>query len=400
MHQKKRVLILSPQPFFIPRGTPINVREIILSLSEADYLVTLLAYPFGDNLKIKNLEIIRSSNFPFIKNIKAGPSVAKILLDILFFLNAIKLVLSKKFDVIHGIEEGGLMAGALAIILKKPYVFDVDSSMSSQLQESGFISSKMILKAFEKVEAFFMRRAASVITVCTALSEDVKRICPDANISQIEDFPIDDLNESDSTSINLRSTYNITQNEKILLYAGNLEPYQGIDLLLKSYAIVKTRKDLPLSKLVIVGGSEKDISKYKSLSKQLNIDDSLVFTGILAPTLMSAVHSQADVLASPRISGTNTPLKIYGYMNSGKPILATNILSHTQVLNDKNSYLAEADPDSFAKIVAKAISDEPNLVSERINLVDNSLELIKNKYSRKRFHTDIQTVYASIFKVA
>lgn len=390
MHQKKRVLLLSPQPFFIPRGTPINVREIIFSLTEADYLVTLLAYPFGDNLEIKNLEIIRSSNFPFIKCIKAGPSVAKILLDILFFINAIKLVLSKKFDVIHGIEEGGLMAGALAIILKKPYVFDVDSSMSSQLQESGFISSKIILKAFEKVESFFMRRAVSVITVCTALSEDVKRICPLAKVSQIEDFPIDEESSINLPELNLRTKYNISNQDKIILYAGNLEPYQGIDLLLNAYH--KARLDNPsqMSKLVIVGGSKQDLEKYTELSKTLNLETHVIFTGIIAPELMSSILVQADVLTSPRISGTNTPLKIYGYMNSVKPILATRILSHTQVLDDNNSYLGDPTVESYAVAMLKAISSDSSVITK------NAKNLIDSRYSRKRFRTDIKHVYHNI----
>ena len=39
------------------------------------------------------------------------------------------------------------------------------------------------------------------------------------------------------------------------------------------------------------------------------------------------------MLVSPRIRGTNTPLKIYSYLRSGKPIVATDLLTHTQVLS-------------------------------------------------------------------
>ena len=51
----------------------------------------------------------------------------------------------------------------------------------------------------------------------------------------------------------------------------------------------------------------------------------------------------ADVLVSPRSSGTNTPLKIYQYLRSGRPIVATRLLTHTQVLDDEVAILTDGD---------------------------------------------------------
>ena len=44
---------------------------------------------------------------------------------------------------------------------------------------------------------------------------------------------------------------------------------------------------------------------------------------------MPAFVALADMLLSPRSKGTHTPLKLYSYLRSGKPILATDILAHT-----------------------------------------------------------------------
>ncbi len=63
---------------------------------------------------------------------------------------------------------------------------------------------------------------------------------------------------------------------------------------------------------------------------------------------MANMFSQADILVSPRIKGTNTPMKIYSYLQSGKPILATDMPTHTQVLSRTTAMLADPSPDKFA----------------------------------------------------
>jgi len=398
MNKKGRVLFLSPQPFFIPRGTPINVREILMALSEKDYQITLLAYPFGDDITIKNVSIIRSPSIPWIKAIKAGPSFTKIFLDILFLFKAFFLCLTNRFDLIHGIEEGGIIGGILGLSFRRPFIVDVDSSMSQQLEESGFIRSKLVLKWFEKLEAFFMKRAVRVITVCTTLTEDVKRICPTSKITQIEDFPIDDENGNNVKGLDIRELYSISPDEKLILYAGNLEPYQGIDLLIESYALALGSGDLHPAKLIIVGGSPQDIEKYKNLTKSFNITQHVMFTGLVATETMTSILSQANLLVSPRLKGTNTPLKIYGYMNSSKAILATEISSHTQVLDHSTAYLAATNPQAFSLALIEATSEQEVHAKDRESKIINAKLLGDNKFSRTRFRKDIQNVYEEILK--
>ena len=60
---------------------------------------------------------------------------------------------------------------------------------------------------------------------------------------------------------------------------------------------------------------------------------------------------------SPRSTGTNTPLKIYQYLRSGRVIVATRLLTHTQVLSDDVAVLTEPTADAFAQGVLRAIND-------------------------------------------
>jgi glycosyltransferase involved in cell wall biosynthesis len=66
----------------------------------------------------------------------------------------------------------------------------------------------------------------------------------------------------------------------------------------------------------------------------------------------------ADLLVSPRTSGTNTPLKIYQYLRSGRAIVATRLITHTQVLSDEVAILTEATPDAFARGILAGLQDQ------------------------------------------
>ena len=79
-----------------------------------------------------------------------------------------------------------------------------------------------------------------------------------------------------------------------------------------------------------------------SAAARAGIEDATIFAGERPAEEIPAYLLAADVLVSPRSRGTNTPLKIYQYLRSGKPIVATRLLTHTQVLTDDTAVLTGA----------------------------------------------------------
>ena len=73
---------------------------------------------------------------------------------------------------------------------------------------------------------------------------------------------------------------------------------------------------------------------------------------------LSVYLLQANILASPRIQGNNTPMKIYSYLHSGIAIIATNLPTHTQVLNSDVSELAQPEKKDFSEKLLKLIQDQ------------------------------------------
>ena len=100
------------------------------------------------------------------------------------------------------------------------------------------------------------------------------------------------------------------------------------------------------------------IATHRASRKLLaGIASAAIFAGQRPAEDIPAYLDAADVLVSPRSLGTNTPLKIYQYLRSGRPIVATRLLTHTQVLNDDVSILTDATPAGFGAGILRAIAD-------------------------------------------
>ena len=79
---RPRVLLISPQPFFQWRGSPLRVRFNAQALAELGYQVDLLTMPVGGDLEIPGVTLHRGPNLLRVKNLAIGPSVAKAVLGV------------------------------------------------------------------------------------------------------------------------------------------------------------------------------------------------------------------------------------------------------------------------------------------------------------------------------
>src|SRR5262249_31683069 len=143
-HSSVQILMLAPEPFFEPRGTPFSEFHRIRALTDLGHQVDLVTYAFGQDVKMDGLRIFRSLRLPFLRGVKVGPSLMKVVLDGLLSLTALRRVLTRRYDVIHSHEEAGLIGIALAAALRVPHVYDMHSSLPQQLTNFAFSESRVI----------------------------------------------------------------------------------------------------------------------------------------------------------------------------------------------------------------------------------------------------------------
>ena len=144
-------------------------------------------------------------------------------------------------------------------------------------------------------------------------------------------------------------------------YAGHLYPWKGVD------AIIEAVLALPDTRAIIVGGHDKepDLVRVKAFAEQLNVASRIEFTGLIPPADVAARLADADVLVLPNpksvISNAFTsPLKLFEYMASGRPIVASDLPAIREVLRDnENALLVEpGDPQALVAGIQRLINDE------------------------------------------
>src|SRR6266516_2938760 len=238
-----RILMIAPEPFFEPRGTPFSEFHRIRALTALGHQVDLVTYPFGQPVSIPGLRIFRSLKPPFLRAVKIGPSAAKIPLDALLSFTAVRCALSSRYDAIHSHEEAGLIGVVLAALLRVPHLYDMHSSLPQQLTNFAFSESRLVRGVFLAIERFIIRHSRVVVVICPSLEETVRAVDPRARTVLIENAP--GAGEEQATSFRL--SLGLADQTPVVLYTGTFEAYQGLDLLFESMAVV--RRDRPDARL-------------------------------------------------------------------------------------------------------------------------------------------------------
>jgi glycosyltransferase involved in cell wall biosynthesis len=348
-----QILMVAPQPFFRIRGTPFSILHRIRALTAYGHQVDLITYPFGDDVPIKGLRIIRAQRPPGIRDVKIGPSIAKLILDLPLYSETIRALRARRYDVLHSHEEAAFFAVSLARRFGLPHIYDMHSSLPQQLSNFKTYDLWPVRALFERLERWVLRSCAGVITICPELAEIAASECPSTPHAMIE-------NTADNTQVfsspggNVRAELGL-HGRAVILYTGTLEPYQGVDLLLHGFAQIRPRHEQ--AHLLIVGGASEQIERYRQMASGLALGEAVTFTGQVHPGRIADFLAAADVIVSPRSRGPNTPLKIYDYLRSGRPLVATALRTHTQILDPEVACLVPPSAAGLAAGIHRVLGD-------------------------------------------
>ena len=146
-------------------------------------------------------------------------------------------------------------------------------------------------------------------------------------------------------------------NGKTILFVGRIEPLKGIDKLLMAMTYVENRHGL---RLVVVGGdgnSQHDIERLQRLSRELHIQDSVTFLGLVAQEELPRFYSAADVCVVPSYY-ESFGLVALESLACGTPVVATNVGGTRSVIGDGETgyVVADNEPHHLAQKIVQLLS--------------------------------------------
>lgn len=373
---KLKILMIASLPFFTARGTPIAIRSRLEALSNLGHKVDVITYHVGGDVEIPGIKIFRTMNLPFIKEVPVGPSLKKIFLDIFVFFKSLRFLLNRQYDLIHTHEETSYFGVVFSKIFKIRHLYDFHSSLPQAMKNFGYARYGPLIYVLELLERRVINSCNGFITFSTDLDEYIKKLndkVPRVLIENFQDYDFDNIDKERISSFKL--SHPEFRGKHIVLYTGTFELYQGLELLLASMElVVQNNKD---TILVLAGGRQSQIDDLRESAEKIGIDSNIYFAGSLPIEELASYMHIANVLVSTRTIGNNPPLKIYDYLRVGKPIVATNINAHTQILNEDIAVLVDPRPESIAKGIVSVIDN----TSYAETLGQMSRDYFNNNYS-------------------
>lgn len=347
--------MLAPQPFFRPRGTPVSIYHRIDALQGMGHRVDLITYPFGEDPDLEGLSILRTPRTPGVRDVPVGPSFAKAFLDVPFFFTALRALRRRSYDLVHTHEEACAFGAWFSQAFGVRHLYDMHSSLPQQFGNFDRFDRRPVVGAFRRLERYTFAHSDGVIAICDELAQHARRVGYTGPLAVIENtlaFERSPGAQEDLPPLRERMS---TDEHRLVVYTGTFEEYQGLDLLVgAAERVVRARDDV---RFVLVGGDERQIRELQELAREKGVEEAVWLVPRVPPERVPDYLELADVLVTPRRRGTNTPLKIYQYLRTGKPIVATDIRSHTQVLDSSCAELVPPAPAGLARGILRLLEE-------------------------------------------
>jgi glycosyltransferase involved in cell wall biosynthesis len=344
-------------------------------------------FDFGSLKAESKKDISKANKAKGITLIRPGiikiPIISRLVAFIAYFFLIKKVIKQYKIEkiVLYSVPTNGFQT----LYWSKKYKIPVHFRLLDVLHQ--LVPNKILSGPTYIMEKLLYRRVSSMTAITPRLTKYAIRMGADPNTTSYlpsgSDLDIFYPTEKDP---NLARKYNILKDDQVILFAGTLFYFSGLDILINF--LIDHPNEQKNKKFLIVGHGEQ-YQFLKKMIKENNLSDVVVLTGFINYIELPKYINLADVCINPfeinQITDIIFPGKIYQYMACEKPVIATRLSEVIDIFpdNSKNEsirYFNLRKPQEFfslLKIVGKKrIKDVNPSLQEIADNILNKLKLL------------------------
>lgn len=148
----------------------------------------------------------------------------------------------------------------------------------------------------------------------------------------------------------------------VVAFCGLFYRWHGVATLAEAF--VRLRAEHPRVRLLLIGHGE-DEARVRSILHSSGVLTDCLLPGIVAREKVPGYLAAADVVVSPHADLQNfigSPIKIFEYMASGTPIVASRLAQLSEILShEENALLVPPEDPTALALALKRLMDDPEL---------------------------------------
>ena len=360
-----RVAMVGACPYFVPQGSQVYLRDTALGLRERGHEVHLVVYGYGLGDDGTSLPVHRGATVPGARKTAAGPSLAKPFLDLALAATLRQVVRDARIDIVHAHNYEGLLVALAA--RKRPIVYHAHNAMADELPYY-FRGRRAAQRLGAWLDRAFPRRADHVIVPHAALAEYL--VACGCTLSRVSVVP-------PPMNVELFEACRVEEALPPVLYAGNLDAYQNLELLER--AMERVRAALPEARLVIATGHEGPFPAAEVIPA----------AGFDA---LRRVLATDAVFACPRVSWSGYPIKLLNAMAAGMACVACQGAAHPLTHEENGLVVPDNDEAAFAEALISLLTRP----ERRRQLGQNARQTTASRHDPGQIAARIEQVYSGL----
>ncbi|MGE0785132.1 MAG: glycosyltransferase [Sandaracinaceae bacterium] len=336
------VLHVAAMPFPSVQGTQAAVRMMVDAEHAAGLRPELCTYAHGGYELEPPWPVHRVADLVRDRSLASGPSWRKVVADAQLVIETRRLAtrMQPAYVVAHHVEAA---AAALAARVG-PLVFFAHTALGPELPT--YLPARaagLAARAGEALDVTLTQRADRAAAVCPALAERLSaRAARDVRYVPIP-WPVASPTDVEERA-KARARLALDPADAVILYAGNLDAYQGLDVLPRAFAALHHRR--PDARLVIATRADRDAIERALF--EASIAASVTFAPIDDEPDRRMAHAACDVAWVPRGAEGGLPMKLLDALARGVPTVVTRRATGGLDLGDAALVTADDDPDALA----------------------------------------------------